>query len=365
MVATRFTLGVELEFNLLDAKSFDLVSRAPQILGSVPFEMRDNFGSELYQSTIEVRSDVCPSVSDLADNLAGICRKAEELAAANGCSLLAASLHPTACFEEQRITDRPVLVHYLQEQQYVGRQLIANGLHIHVGVDDENKAVQVVNSIQAFLPLLLAASCSSPFWRGVDSGFQSFRTKLLELLPTTGIYPYFRDWRHYRRELGRFEEMGLLLHLGDVMWDVRIHEKFDTLEVRICDLPCRFSEIIALAACVQTLVAELYGLKEDFGRLSVSLLKANKWQASRRGLNGQYLDPSRQLTRQKMSGREALILLLNELEQRSVKLESRGYLDTFNEMFSRGCASDFQREVYHRTGDFRQVMAATREQFWL
>jgi carboxylate-amine ligase len=365
MAATRFTLGVELEFNILDRQSFDLVSRAPQILEDVPFRMRDNFGSELYQSTIEVRSDVCSSISELADNLAAICRKAEELAESNGCFLLAASLHPTACFEEQRITDRPVLAHYIQEQQHIGRQLIANGLHIHVGVDEEEKAVQALNSIQAFLPLLLAASCSSPFWRGVDTGFHSFRTKLLEQLPTTGIYPYFRDWRHYRRELGRLKEMGLLLYLGDVMWDVRIHEQFDTLEVRVCDLPCRFSEIIALAACVQALVAELYGLKEDLGRLSYSLLKANKWQASRRGLNGHYLDPSRQLSRQKMSGREALILLLNELEQRSVKLASRDYLDTFNEIFSRGCASDFQREVYRRTGDFRQVMAATREQFWL
>ena len=188
----------------------------------------------------------------------------------------------------------------------VGKRFISQGLHVHVGINDPEKAIKVNNALRIYLPLLLALSTSSPFFEGEDTGLHSYRTKLFEALPLAGMPDYLNKWDHFENLTEQLQGAGIINSVKDLWWDVRPHPGFGTVEIRICDIPINFKTIIALVALIQALVVTLANA-EPYNDTHIQILQSNKWQAARYGLEGVFVDPK---TFQKLTMRKAIELSL-------------------------------------------------------
>lgn len=357
------TLGVEIEFQVLDKKSLNLAPLAPILLANSPEILKPRITGEFIQSILELQTGICSSVTDVENDLMETCSMAEELAGDNGALLYAASLHPFADYVDQVVTANERYERIMHELQIVGRKFISQGLHVHVGVKDGNTAIQVCNSIQPYLPLLLSLSTSSPFSKGLDTGLLSYRTKLFEVLPLAGIYEYIRDWSHFEQEVAMLRNLGVIQSIRDLWWDARPHPDFGTVEIRVCDLPGRFSDILALVAMVQGLVA-LFAERSGAIPCSQQILRANKWQAVRHGLNGVFVDPTGYLGDYRLETRRAIRMLLDKISPKVEELGGKQYLENIDRILQCGTNAEYQRTLYEKTGDFKQVIQQLHQEFW-
>ncbi|MDQ3876417.1 MAG: YbdK family carboxylate-amine ligase, partial [Actinomycetota bacterium] len=283
-----YTLGVEEEYMLLDPESLDLVQHVDTVLGAVAgtdFEARIN--PELMQSVIEITTPVCRTASDLEGALRQLREYVASVAREKGLRVGSAGTHPFSLFERQRITARDRYRNLVDQLQYVARRELIFGLHVHVAVDDPEKAVQVVNGLLVELPGLLALSASSPFWRGDSTGFASTRQVVFAAFPRAGPPPRFRNYADYAEVVGQLEKTGCIADYTHIWWDIRPHPWLGTVEIRICDAVSRFDDAVALAAYVQALVRyycdrfERGGSVPSYHRI---LTTENKWLAARYGL---------------------------------------------------------------------------------
>lgn len=292
------------------------------------------------------------------------CCLAEELARENGAVLYAASLHPFAQMDDQQLSANQRYQRLIEELQLVGRQFISQGFHVHIGMEDAQSAIRIWNRIQQYLPLFLAISASSPYFQGIDTGFKSYRTKLFEMLPLAGLYGWFKDWNSLVTEVELLRKYGIIGGLRDLWWDARLNPAFGTLEIRICDLPGRFRDILALAAAMQCLVA--YLAENDLGDEVPDnlVLQANKWQAARHGLQGLFIDPSGLIGKGRVVLQQAWKELLKCLIPFSVRLGCEHYLQEIEELLRRDSVAVLQRSVYDKENDFKKVIRALQEEFW-
>lgn len=362
--SARYTLGVEIEFQILDRESAGLAPLAQTLLDSSPSILKPRLSEELIQSILEIQTGVCFSLEDVENDLLQTCSLAEELAAEYDCILHASSLHPFARADQQILSSNARYQAIMEELQLVGRQFISQGFHVHIGMPDGETAVRVCNQLQTFLPLLLGASGSSPYFQGEDTGFSSYRTKLFELLPLAGIYNYIESWHHFQQEVSMLIQLGVIKSIRDLWWDVRLQPNYGTVEVRICDLPGRFSDILGLTACIQCLAAVLAESKEHVGPLNGYILQANKWQAARHGLRGSFIDPTGFLSSQKMSIGHALKVLVKKLEPMSIRLGCEDYLARMQRILDHGTTADLQRNIYSDNGDLVEVVRMLHGEFW-
>lgn len=362
--SSKYTLGVEIEFQTLDRATLDLSPLAPVLHENAPSILKPRIAEEFIQSILEIRTGVCFTLADVEYDLQQTCCLAEELAADNNCVLHAASLHPFALIDDQVLTDTPRYSRLLEELQLVGRQFISQGFHVHVGMADGDSAVRVWNIIQGFLPLLLAVSGSSPFFQGRDTGFMSYRTKLFELLPLAGLYSYFRDWQDLKGEVDRLVQLTVIEAMNDLWWDARLNPGFGTLEVRICDLPGRFSDILGITACIQCLAATIDEMGVEATELNPLILQSNKWQAARHGLQGMFVDPTGLLCQEPMTMADAWPLLLDRLAPMSIRLGCEDYLEKINRILTDKPVAVLQRQVYLQKNDLREVVRTLLQEFW-
>lgn len=359
-----FTLGVEIEFQIIDRSDCSLVSFGPQLLNLAPQLLRPRLALELIKSILEIQTGICNNVRAVENDLLQTCSLAEELAEDNGCLLYAASLHPFARAAGQELTDDSRYLRIMQELQIIGRRFISQGLHVHVGMVDGDTAIRVCNAIQAFLPVFLALSTSSPFFQGKDTGLMSYRTKLFEVLPLAGIYEYMPGWQAFATQFDELKRHGVIETIHDVWWDVRPNGTFGTVEIRICDLPTRFNDILAIVALIQGTVAWLVDRAGETRPLQLSLLQANKWQAARYGLEGRFIDPTGLLGSHAMNLRLAAMLLKKKVTESSVQLNAISYLDHLDSIISGGTGADLQRRIYRQTGNFKEVIREVQQGFW-
>ena len=322
--STGYTLGVEIEFQTLDKKTYDLAPFAPILLENAPALLRPRLSPEFIQSILEIQTGICFSLVDVENDLMQTVSMAEELAEENDSILFAASLHPFARYREQLLTTNDRYETIMQELQIVGRRFITQGLHVHVGLPDGESAVRICNQVQAYLPILLALTASSPFYQGEDTGLMSYRTKLFEALPLAGVYTHIENWHHFKEEVHLLQSVGVITSIRDLWWDARPHPDFGTLEIRICDLPVRFSDILGITAVIQALVATLAEDKSVCLPLNQHIVQSNKWQAIRYGLEGTYFDPGGILSTERISLREAAKLLLKKIEPMGIRLGAVG-----------------------------------------
>ena len=362
--SSGLTLGVEIEFQILDNKDLNLVPFAPLLLDQAPKILRPRLSLEFIKSILEIQTGICEDLRDVENDLLQTCALAEELAVDNDFLLYAASLHPFALAADQELSQKERYEKIMQELQIIGRRFISQGLHVHVGMPDGETAVRVCNLIQAFLPIFLTLSCSSPFYEGKDTGLMSYRTKLFEALPLAGLFEYIQSWQHFLDQIESLKKYGIIQGIRDLWWDTRPNPEFGTIEIRVCDLPVKFTSILALVALIQSTAAWLMKEGDLSSALNPYLLKANKWQAARHGLEGRFVDPTAILGDQPMKFRQAAMMLKSRVTPYASKLGGESYLEHLDMIISGGTGADQMRRIYTKTGDFHQVVRDVQKEFW-
>ncbi len=282
----RPTLGVELELGLVDQKTMALTSAIEPIMAQLPDHLTSWVKPELMQCCIEVVTDVCSTVNeaglDLREKVAAI----ESISAEQGLRLWWGATHPFSQWRDQQVFPNERYQDLLNLLQEMARRLVSFGLHVHVGVDSGDKAVMICDRILQHLPTLLALSSSSPFWEQRNTGLHSFRTKIMEGLPTAGLPPFMRNWSEYAWLVNQMVDTGFINSIREIWWDVRPHHNFGTVEVRVCDMPGNIDDVLGITALIQCLVTALSDLIDN-GTYQHDchpmMVRQNKWRACRFG----------------------------------------------------------------------------------
>jgi len=296
--ASLGTLGVEEEYHVVDAETLEPAPASDVLLAedNVPPELEDHVGTELFKFVFETTTEVAENVEGARDEVERKRSALVEHGRDHGYEVLGAGLHPSARWDEHEHVKGERYRDQLERIQYPQHRNITAGLHVHVGLDDADKAVWVADEIRRYLPLILALSANSPFWYGRDTGLSSARAVVFENLPNTGIPSSFGDWEKFRGFEKRMVEEGTIRDRGEIWWDVRPHTEYGTVEVRSPDAQTDVDRVVASVALVRALVlglAERYEEGDDRTRLRRELLEENKWRALRHGHDATFMRPQR------------------------------------------------------------------------
>ena len=355
-----FTLGVEEEYMLLDPETFDLVQHVDTVLTAVQNgEFTERIGPELMQSVVEISTPVCRTAGDIESELRRLRSYVTEIARSQDLRVGSAGTHPFSLFERQRITARDRYRNLVDQLQYVARRELIFGLHIHVAVDDPEKAIKVTSALLLHLAELLALSANSPFWRGEPTGLASSRQMVFAAFPRSGPPPRFHDYADYAEVVGQLEKTGCIADYTHIWWDIRLHPRFGTIEVRVMDAVSRVEDTTALAAYVQGLVkyySDRYDAQEDLSSFHRILTTENKWLAARYGLEAPVMDL---LTgrRNRVPVAQLIRRTLREIEPHARELGSDRELEGIRDILSRGNGADRQLRVFNANRDIVEVVS--------
>jgi carboxylate-amine ligase len=285
MKEPSFTLGVEEEYLLVDKETRGLVIDPPETLMA---EAEEKCGaqvtSELLRSQIEVGTRVCSNIQEVREDLSRLRRNIIDVAGNHGLAPIAASTHPFSEWSDQKHTEKDRYDQLTHEMQGAARRLVICGMHVHVGIDDDELRIDLMNQMSYFLPHLLALSCSSPFWMGRDTGLKSYRLTIFDALPRTGVPERFSSWAEYERHVGIMKDAGLIEDSTRIWWDLRPSGRFPTLETRIMDVCTRVNDTLALTALLACIMRMLYRLRTRNQRWRLytpMLIRENRWRAMR------------------------------------------------------------------------------------
>ncbi|MBM79768.1 MAG: glutamate--cysteine ligase [Planctomycetaceae bacterium] len=292
------TIGVEIELQMVDAETFALRSSIETVLEQIrsredcqPFE--DKVKPELMQSYMELNTGVCKTVREAGDDLRATLSAVESVTDSLGLKLLWSATHPFSSWREQEITENPRYHQLVNLMQDIALRLVTFGLHVHVGVDTGDKAVMICDRMLRHLPLLLALSSNSPFWEGRDTGLHSNRSKIMEGLPTAGLPHQMRNWSEYVWLINHLKSTNFINTIREIWWDIRPHNNFGTVEIRICDMPANLEQVLSLTAMVQCLVQSI-SEEIDEGTYQSEyhpmMVAQNKWRATRFGPKAQLVN---------------------------------------------------------------------------
>jgi len=354
------TIGVEIELQLIDKNNLNLKNVASKALHEVDKKFSDNIKHELMDSMIEINTNICQTIEDVEKDISKTFEHLENILENHNTLLNCTSLHPFALGKNQIVTDNPRYKRIMKDLQIVGKRFITQGLHVHIGINNCEKAILINNSLRTYLPLLLALSTSSPFYEGEDTGLHSYRTKIFEALPLAGMPDYLNDWNHFENLTEQLQNAGIINSVKDLWWDVRPHPGFGTVEIRVCDIPITYKAILCLVALIQALVVTLS--KTDFASdTHIQILESNKWQAARYGLDGIFVDPK---TIQKITIRKAIENLYTLVEPVVNSLGSTKYVNIIEEILNRGTGSTKQRKLYNSSKNFEYMLKSLRNLFY-
>ena len=354
-----YTLGVEEEYMLLDPVSFDLVQHIETVLDAVQGdELADRLNPELMQSVLEIATPVCRTAGDVQRELTTLRGYVRDVAAAHRLRVGSAGTHPFSLFERQRITAKDRYRVLIDQLQYVARRELIFGMHVHVAVDDPDKAIQVVNGLLPHLAPLLALSASSPFWRGEPTGLASSRQIVFSAFPRSGPPPRFRDYEDYASVVGQLERTGCIADYTHIWWDIRPHPKWGTIEVRICDAVTRLEDAVAIAAYCQSVVkllCERFEAGQEIPTFHRILTSENKWLAARYGLDAPIMDlPSGRRNRVPIS--KLVRRTLRDLAPHARELGCDDELDGIRALLDRGNSAEQQLRVFNANRDITEVV---------
>src|SRR5437764_2958596 len=353
-----YTLGVEEEYMVLDGETFDLVQHVETVLAAVAGdELGTRVNAELMQSVVEIATPVCRTAADVAHELQTLRSYVTRVAREQGMRVGSAGTHPFSLFERQRITARDRYRALVDQMHYVARRELIFGLHIHVAVDDPEKAIQVVNGLLPQLGPLLALSASSPFWRGEPTGLRSSRQMIFAAFPRSGPPPRFRNYAEYAVVVGQLEKTGTIADYTHIWWDIRLHPRLGTIEIRICDAVTRLEDVIAITAYCQALVkhyAELVDRGEQIPSFHRILTTENKWLAARYGLSAPVMDLHTG-RRNRLPVTALVRRTLQTVAPHARELGSEEELAGIDEILRRGNGADSQLHVFNANRDIVEV----------
>jgi glutamate---cysteine ligase / carboxylate-amine ligase len=353
-----YTLGVEEEYMLLDGETFDLVQHIDTVLAAVAgHELEPRINAELMQSVLEVATPVCHTPAGVQQQLLRIRRYVTDVAREKGLRVGSAGTHPFSLFEQQRITAKDRYRAMVDQMQYIARRELIFGLHVHVAVDDPEKAIQIVNGLLTHLHELVGLSASSPFWRGEPTGLRSSRHMVFAAFPRSGPPPRFRDYADYAQVVNQLEKTGCIQDYTHIWWDIRLHPRLGTVEIRICDAVTRLEDVIAITAYCQALVkhyAEMFERGEEIPTFHRILTTENKWLAARYGLSAPVMDLHTG-RRNRLPVAALVRRTLETVRPHARELGAEEELAGIDEILRRGNGADRQLHVFNANKDIVEV----------
>jgi carboxylate-amine ligase len=352
-----FTIGIEEEYQTIDPESRDLRSHIDmEILAKGKSVLREAVKPEMHQSVIEVGTGICKNIKEAKEEVFGLRREMIHLARATGLRLAAAGTHPFADWRHQEIYPDKRYYDMVEDMKMVARANLIFGLHVHIGVEDHETSIHLMNAARYFLPHILALSTNSPFWLGMDTGLKSYRCKVFDKFPRTNIPDYFQSYGEYESFINLLIKTRCIDNAKRIWWDIRPHPNFPTLEFRICDIPMRADETIAIAALIQATVAKLYKLhaaNQSFRLYSRALIMENKWRALRYGLDGKLIDFGKSI---EVPLRDLIYEYLHFIEDVVDELDSREEINYIHRIMDMGTGADRQLRVFAETNDLKKVV---------
>src|ERR1700677_5183714 len=361
------TLGIEWELQLIDGETMLLRQEAGKVLDELPVigetGEHPRLKHELMQSTVEVITGICSTVSEATADLAGMITELQRAASAHGIVLACAGTHPVSDWRDATMAPIQRYAELVEQMQWLARRMQTFGGHVHVGIRDGSKAIQIVNALAAYLPHFLAITASSPFWCGYDTGLASIRSVTFGGLPTSGPPQRLQDWKQCEDYMDTLLRTGTIRSIKEVWWDIRPHPDFGTIEIRMCDGVPTLREVGMVTALSQCLV-QLFDAQLDRGYTlpspSAWVVRDNKWRATRYGLDAIVITDEAGAT---APLRDEFYELLRELEPVASRLGCLEELSVAFEVLERGASYERQRAVYARTGDLVSVVDALITEF--
>lgn len=350
------TIGIELELQLVDSKSYALKSAIIDLIKHVG-EKQTWLKPELMQSYVEINTDVCRNIEEARADLGAKLEKLYAAAMAHDTRILWAGSHPFSTWMDQEITPSERYRNLVDLMQDTARRIVTFGMHVHVGVDSGDKAVMVVDRLMRYMSTLLALSVNSPFWVGRRTGLHSQRIKIMEQLPAAGTPPFLRNYSEYCWVVNQSIQSGFINSIQEIWWDVRPHPRFGTVEVRIFDIPQNLEDALALTAMTQCLVAALSD-QIDSGvyqhDIHPIVVRQNKWKATRYGMRAELIDP---VTHKTIPVREMVFFLYEKLKPYAEKLGCMQELNHIITMVDNASGSERQLELFEKhSGDLKSVV---------
>ncbi|MET0604419.1 MAG: carboxylate-amine ligase [Baekduia sp.] len=354
-----YTIGIEEELMIVDAGSYELVNAIESLLEDAAGvdTTAGEIKPELMESVLEIATRPAANTGEAGQQLRTLRRQVCEIAARRGLAIGSAGTHPFALWEDQRIASRQRYRELVNALRFVARQELIFGLHVHVGLDDPDKAIHVANGMRVHLPVLLALSANSPFWRGDGTGMASTRLPIFRAFPRVGVPPSYRDWADYERQIEFMVSSGVMEDYTYLWYDVRPHPKLGTVEIRACDAQTRVEHTLGLAALIQAMVKELaehFDEGKHLGEYPWQMLDENRWLAARHGLGGELVDLP---TNARVATKALAQRLLDRLRDHAQDLGSAAELEGIEDLLSRGNGAARQVVVYEANHDLREVMA--------
>src|SRR5436305_3441016 len=352
----QYTLGIEEEFQIVDPQTRELRSKVSEMLEEGRMILGEQVKPEMIQSQVEVGTGICSNIPEARADITNLRSVISMLARNNGLRIVAASTHPISHWSDQRIFDDAHYTLLIEELQMVARSLLIFGLHVHVGVADRERQIHIMNAARYFLPHVLALSTSSPFWMGQNTGLKSYRTEVFKKFPRTDIPDHFDSYSGFQRYIDLLVSTGCINDGKKIWWDLRPHPFFPTLEFRICDIPTRVDDTVAIAALFQAIVAKLTKLIDKnlgFRLYRRMLIQENKWRAVRYGLDGKLIDFGKQ---KEVPVRDLILELLEFVDDVLDDLDSRKEVEHIHTILERGTSADEQLQVFQETSDLKSVV---------
>jgi carboxylate-amine ligase len=350
------TLGIEEEYQIIDPETRELTSYITHFLDEGVMVERE-LKPELHQSQVELGTKVCHTLCELYEELARqrgtICYLAER----RGLKIASAGTHPFSHWMKQEVTPRERYYGVMEEMQVLAQRLLILGMHVHIGIEDKNFAIDCMNVMRYMVPHIMALSTSSPFWNGRNTGLKSYRSVIFSDFPRTGIPDYFEDWSEFERFVARLVTTGCIPDGSKIWWDLRPHHQFGTLEFRMCDACTTIDEAVGIAALLQAIVAWLWDLRQrnmTFRVYRRDLIDENRWRAVRYGLDGKLIDWGKE---EEMPARWLVRELIRLVDPYVESLGSRAYVEKIYAILENGSSADRQLRVYQESGgDLKAVV---------
>jgi carboxylate-amine ligase len=356
MDLSKFTLGIEEEYQIIDPESREVTSYIQEFLDQGRVVLKDQIKPEFLQSQVEVGTSICRSIDEARAEVRRLRRGVVEIAEKNGKQVAAASSHPFSNWSKQQVTAGERYTKLQEAMADLARQMLIFGMHIHVGIADKEVLIDVMNQSRYFAPHLLALSTSSPFWDGRDTGLKSYRSIVFEMLPRTGIPPTFASFAEYQGFIDTLIATGCIDEPSKIWWDIRPHSKFPTLEFRFADICTHVDDTLCIAALTLAIVTKLIKLRYDnqsWRRYRHHLITENKWRAVRWGIDGDLIDFGK---RQEVSIRTLILELLEFIDDVVDELGLRQDVEHVHTILERGTSADRQRAVFRETGKLEAVV---------
>jgi len=359
----HFTLGIEEEYMVIDPETRELKSHEQKIVHEGEKVIKDKVKAEMHQAVVEVGTDICQNIDEAFMDVATLRKTISGIAGDLGYWVGASGTHPFSHWERQLITDHIRYNDIIKELQEAARSNLIFGLHVHVGMESREMAIHIANSARYFLPHVYALSTNSPFWEGRQTGYKSFRTKVFDKFPRTGIPDFFDSIEAYDNYIKLLVKTNCIDNAKKIWWDLRVHPFFNTVEFRICDVPMTVQETITIAALFQGICAKIYKLRTEnlnFIMYPRMLINENKWRAGRYGIEGSMIDFGKET---EVNTRVLIYELLDFIDDVAGPLGIRNAISHVHQILEEGTGADRQLKVYEQTQSLPTVVDYIHSQF--